>query len=155
MGIVPEWSPATLKQAAAGSDEDLIRGSIGRAVILLAVPMVLELLMESVFAVCDVFYVSRLGIGPVTLRESEQSRSASVLSTQEGRGFSGKATEQSVVIRRVSSKKTRDPRSLRERDPTSLRSGPCTMPRLAKATTQAIIRLLRIALPGPALPEGE
>jgi len=54
------WS--TLREAVRGSTADLTNTSIGRAVILLAVPMVLEMLMESVFAVADVFYVGRLGI---------------------------------------------------------------------------------------------
>jgi putative MATE family efflux protein len=54
------WS--TLREAVRGSSADFTRISVGRAVVLLAVPMVLEMLMESVFAVADVFFVGRLGI---------------------------------------------------------------------------------------------
>ena len=53
------WS--TLKEAVRGSNQDLTEAPIGRAVVLLAVPMVLEMFMESVFAVADVFFVGRLG----------------------------------------------------------------------------------------------
>jgi putative MATE family efflux protein len=55
----------TLKQAIAGADLDYTKEPIGRAVVLLAIPMVLEMLMESVFAVADVFFVSRLGVDAV------------------------------------------------------------------------------------------
>jgi putative MATE family efflux protein len=57
------WS--TLREAIRGSTADFTEISIGRAVVLLAVPMVLEMLMESVFAVADVFFVGRLGADAV------------------------------------------------------------------------------------------
>ncbi len=58
------WS--TVREALRGSEQDFTQGPIGRAVVLLAIPMVLEMSLESVFAVVDVFFVSRLGAHAVT-----------------------------------------------------------------------------------------
>lgn len=62
-----------LREALAGSEQDFTQGSIGRAVFLLSVPMVLEMLMESIFAVVDVYFVAGLGssaVATVGLTES-------------------------------------------------------------------------------------
>jgi len=62
-----------VREALRGSRRDYTQGPIGRAVLVLAVPMVLEMLMESVFVVCDVFFVAKLGptaVATVGLTES-------------------------------------------------------------------------------------
>lgn len=61
------WRAVRTAIAGGHPDYDYTSGPIGRAVLLLAVPMVLEMLMESVFAVADVFYVSRLGAEAVAV----------------------------------------------------------------------------------------
>src|SRR5690242_636155 len=53
------WS--AVKEALRGSHRNYTVGPIGRSIILLAIPMVLEMVMESVFAVVDIFWVSHLG----------------------------------------------------------------------------------------------
>jgi putative MATE family efflux protein len=65
------WS--SLVEAVRGSHQDYTTGSLNRAILLLAVPMVLEMVLESLFAVVDVFWVGRLGadaIATVGLTES-------------------------------------------------------------------------------------
>jgi MATE family, multidrug efflux pump len=55
----------TLREAVRGSSIDYTTAPIGRAVVMLAVPMVIEMAMESIFAVADVFWVAHLGAGAV------------------------------------------------------------------------------------------
>jgi putative MATE family efflux protein len=55
----------TLKEALRGSHHDFTEGSLKRAIFLLAVPMVLELSMEGLFVIVNVFWVASLGAGAV------------------------------------------------------------------------------------------
>jgi MATE family, multidrug efflux pump len=62
-----------VREALRGSRRNYTEGPIGRAILILAIPMVLEMMMESVFVVCDVFFVSKLGpdaVATVGLTES-------------------------------------------------------------------------------------
>ena len=78
--VPPDESPerptglwASIREAFSGSERDYTKGSLNRAVALLAIPMVLEMAGESAFAVADAFFVARLGgeaLAAVGLTES-------------------------------------------------------------------------------------
>ncbi|RLD71557.1 MAG: MATE family efflux transporter [Bacteroidetes bacterium] len=54
-----------LREAIGGSERDFTKIPLSKAIILLSIPMVLEMIMESVFALVDIFFVSRLGANAV------------------------------------------------------------------------------------------
>lgn len=61
------------KKAVRGEEQDYTKGNINEALILIAIPMILEMLMESLFMIVDVFYVSRVSnnaVATVGLTES-------------------------------------------------------------------------------------
>ncbi len=51
--------------ALAGGEANILEGNINRAIILLAIPMTLEMVMESLFAVVDIFFVSKIGVNAI------------------------------------------------------------------------------------------
>lgn len=63
-----------LQQALRGDEQNFTEGSINRAIFLLSVPMILEMVMEALFALIDVYFVSKMGdndaVATVGLTES-------------------------------------------------------------------------------------
>lgn len=62
-----------LKEAVSGTEQDFTEGRLGRAILLLSIPAVLEMIMESIFVIVDIYFVSKLGssaVATVGLTES-------------------------------------------------------------------------------------
>ncbi len=53
--------------ALAGNESNILEGNINRAIILLAIPMTLEMIMESLFAIVDIFFVSKVGVNAIAV----------------------------------------------------------------------------------------
>jgi putative MATE family efflux protein len=91
---------ASVREALRGSHQDYTTGSLTRAIFLLAVPMVLEMLMESLFAIVDILWVARLGADSVATVGLVESVLALVYAVGMGLGLSATA----MVARRVGEK---------------------------------------------------
>src|SRR6476620_12554659 len=89
-----------VRDAVRGVPHDYTSGSIGRAIVLLAIPMVLEMVLESVFAVVDVFWVSRLGPDAVATVGITESMLALLYAVAIGLSMAATAT----VARRTGEK---------------------------------------------------
>jgi len=99
---VPLWS--SIKEALRGSHQDFTKGSLNRAILLLAIPMVLEMVLESLFAVVDVFWVGRLGADAVATVGLTESMLSLVFAIGLGLSLSTTA----MVARRIGEKKPVD-----------------------------------------------
>jgi len=87
----------TLREAVRGSSIDYTSAPLGRAIIMLAVPMVLEMAMESIFAVADVFWVAHLGADAVATVGLTESMMTIVYTLAMGLSIGATA----IVARRV------------------------------------------------------
>ncbi len=96
------WS--SIREALRGSHQDYTTGSLNRSIILLAVPMVLEMVLESLFAVVDVFWVGRLGANAVATVGLTESLLALVFAIGLGLSLSTTA----MVARRIGEKDPED-----------------------------------------------
>lgn len=88
---------AIMREALAGSHRDFTRGSIGLAIFLLAVPMILEMFGESLFAIVDIFFVAKLGAGAVAIVGLTESVMALIYAVAFGLAIGATAT----VSRRI------------------------------------------------------
>jgi putative MATE family efflux protein len=86
-----------LRQAIQGEEQDFTQGSIDRAIVLLSIPMILEMAMESMFAVADAYFVSKINVDAVATVGLTESVLTLVYSL--GIGLSSAAT--AMVARRV------------------------------------------------------
>lgn len=86
-----------LREAVRGSEESFTEGSINRAIFLLSVPMILEMVMESLFAVVDIFFVSKVGIDAVATVGLTESVMTLIYSVAIGLSTAATAT----IARRV------------------------------------------------------
>jgi putative MATE family efflux protein len=96
------WS--SLWEAIRGSHQDYTTGNLNRAILLLAVPMVLEMVLESLFAVVDVFWVGRLGANAVATVGLTESLLSLVFAVGIGLSLSTTA----MVARRIGEKDPED-----------------------------------------------
>src|SRR6476469_5963684 len=95
---IPIWK--SIGEAVRGSHQDFTSVSLNRAILLLAVPMVLEMVLESLFAVVDVAWVGRLGADAVATVGLTESMLSLVFAVGMGLSLSTTA----MVARRIGEK---------------------------------------------------
>ena len=94
----------SIREALRGSHQDYTSGNLNRAILLLAIPMVLEMVLESLFAVVDVFFVGRLGADAVATVGLTESLLSLIFAVAIGLSMSTTA----MVARRIGEKDPED-----------------------------------------------
>jgi putative MATE family efflux protein len=89
-----------IRQSLSSNEHDYTQGSLRTAILLLAVPMILELSLESVFALVDIFFVSKLGANAIATVGLTESSITIVYSVAIGLSTAATA----IVARRVGEK---------------------------------------------------
>jgi putative MATE family efflux protein len=102
--VAPPSFWASVREALRGSHQDYTAGNLNRAILLLAIPMVLEMVLESLFAVVDVFWVGHLGANAVATVGLTESLLSLVFAVGIGLSMSTTA----MVARRIGEKDPED-----------------------------------------------
>ncbi|HKV63269.1 MAG TPA: MATE family efflux transporter [Candidatus Acidoferrum sp.] len=92
------WS--SIREALRGSHQDFTAGNLNRAILLLAIPMVMEMVLESLFAVVDVLWVGRLGADSIATVGLTEALLSLVMAISFGLSLSTTA----MVARRIGEK---------------------------------------------------
>ncbi|MEJ7623523.1 MAG: MATE family efflux transporter [Pyrinomonadaceae bacterium] len=91
---------AVVREGLRGSERDFTQGPIWVALLILAIPMILEMSMESLFAVVDIFFVAKLGADAVAIVGLTESVMALIYAVAFGLAIAATAT----VARRIGEK---------------------------------------------------
>ncbi len=91
-----------LIKAVRGEEKNFINGSINRAIFMLSIPMILEMVMESLFAIVDIFFVGKVSVNAVATVALTESVIMIIYAIAIGLSMSATA----VVARRVGEKQT-------------------------------------------------
>jgi len=94
----------SVREAIRGSHQDYTSGDLNRAILLLSIPMVLEMVLESLFAVVDVFFVGRIGANAVATVGLTESMLSLIFAVAIGLSLSTTA----MVARRIGEKDPED-----------------------------------------------
>jgi putative MATE family efflux protein len=89
-----------VKEAVSGTEQDFTEGKLSRAILLLSIPAVLEMVMESIFVIVDIYFVSKLGADAVATVGITESMVTVIYAIAIGLG----TATTSLVSRRIGEK---------------------------------------------------
>src|SRR5664279_3238832 len=89
-----------VSEAVSGTEQDFTEGKLSRAILLLSIPAVLEMVMESIFVIVDIYFVSKLGANAVATVGITESMVTIIYAIAIGLG----TATTSIVSRRIGEK---------------------------------------------------